>query len=328
MHNPPKLLMDLISRNHPKSSNVIDNIRHYNSMFSFMSIGAKQYTSVNQGHGASCYRIQGQNCHRMDTLLQDKGKPPVFEKLYIYDTDNEIQHMIKYVSNDPSASTNNNEIDHDLTFELRDMLDTVNPLVAQFHMAGERLVTTTEENKEAMLCQQFIIGAYTMIERERMLYIKNQQKYLRSETYSKLKKLTEEKVAAFKLRGLDRVTTAVEDVEFDEIKEYYDCRYLSACDVAWRIYRFDIHYRFPPVERLPFHLKGEQSVIALTTKKGFGCQDKKVIGARYWVNFKTFDNIVYPTYKDACQARGLLEDDKEYIDGLLEASLWRLENYL
>ncbi|GKE23106.1 DNA helicase PIF1, ATP-dependent, partial [Tanacetum coccineum] len=38
-------------------------------------------------------------------------------------------------------------------------------------------------------------------------------------------------------------------------------KYLSAREAAWRIYEFDIHYRFPPVERLPFHLKGEHSVI-------------------------------------------------------------------
>ncbi|GKF00941.1 hypothetical protein Tco_0027864, partial [Tanacetum coccineum] len=40
-----------------------------------------------------------------------------------------------------------------------------------------------------------------------------------------------------------------------------DEKYLSACEAAWRIYGFDIHYRFPPVERLPFHLPNEQSVI-------------------------------------------------------------------
>ncbi|GKE87502.1 helicase-like protein, partial [Tanacetum coccineum] len=47
----------------------------------------------------------------------------------------------------------------------------------------------------------------------------------------------------------------------------------------------------------------------------------KVRCATDWVYFKTFEKIIYPTYKDACQARGLLEDDKEYIDGLLEANL-------
>ncbi|GJY69946.1 hypothetical protein Tco_0472928 [Tanacetum coccineum] len=554
--------------------------------------------SVNQGHGTYCYRIQGENYHRMGTLLPDEGKPPMFAQLYIYDTQNEIDNRIKCVRR---------------------------------------------------LCQQFIVDAYTMIERERMSYIKNQQKDLRSETYSKLEKLAQEEDSGVKLRGKkvvlpssftgsprymmqnyldamtickvygypdlfitftcnpkwpeisrfvsdhglkaedrpdtitrvfkqkldtlmkdfkdnhyfgrlkaavytvefqkrglphahillfleekdkmttpahidkyisaeipdknedpqlyqivtdhmmhgpcgadrptcpctvkkkctkkfpkqfndktfidesgyaiykrrndgitirksgtelhngyvvpynpgllrryqshinvewcnqvgsikylfkyinkgpDRVTAALEDVEVDEIKDYYDCRYLSACEAAWRIYGFDIHYRFPPVERLPFHLPGEQSVIFdatdsidyalekasvnetkfiawmernktdtkaqellyhefpiyyvwkpeeriwLPRQKGtcigrvhhvppsFGelfylrILLNKVKGAQDWIDFKKYDNVVYPTYKDACQARGLLEDDKEYIDGLLEASLWGTGNYL
>ncbi|GKD98858.1 hypothetical protein Tco_1382755 [Tanacetum coccineum] len=147
MHNPPKLLMDLINENHPKSKIFIENIRRYNSMFSFTSIGAKQDTSVNQGHEAYCYRIQGQNYHKMGTLLPEEGKPLAFAQLYIYDTDNEIQNMIQCVSNDETSTTTNNAIDHVLTIELRDIIDTINLLVAQFCMAGERLVMTNDENK-------------------------------------------------------------------------------------------------------------------------------------------------------------------------------------
>ncbi|GKD29003.1 ATP-dependent DNA helicase PIF1-like protein, partial [Tanacetum coccineum] len=62
-------------------------------------------------------------------------------------------------------------------------------------------------------------------------------------------------------KGPDRVTAAVEGEEVDEIKDYYDCRYLSACEAAWRVFGFEIHYRTPCVERLPFHLQDEQSVL-------------------------------------------------------------------
>ena len=62
-------------------------------------------------------------------------------------------------------------------------------------------------------------------------------------------------------KGPDRVTAAVEDEEKDEIKDYLDCRYLSSCEAAWRIFKFDIHHRSPAVERLPFHLPNQQSVI-------------------------------------------------------------------
>ena len=49
--------------------------------------------------------------------------------------------------------------------------------------------------------------------------------------------------------------------KIDEIKTYLDCRYISATEACWRIFQFDIHYRETTVERLPFHLSGEHTVI-------------------------------------------------------------------
>ncbi|GJS91564.1 ATP-dependent DNA helicase PIF1-like protein [Tanacetum coccineum] len=157
--------------------------------------------------------------------------------------------------------------------------------------------------------------------------------------------------------GQDRVIVAAENEEADEISDYYDCR-------------------FPPVERLPFHLPNKQSVIfdesesldytldkASVNETKFQAwmelnktdtfaqtllyieipkyyvwkHDEKVwqkrqkgesIGRIHHDDFKEFEGVVYPTFKDACYARGLLEDDKEYIDGLLEASHWGMGNYL
>jgi hypothetical protein len=45
-----------------------------------------------------------------------------------------------------------------------------------------------------------------------------------------------------------------ETKDIDEIKEYLDCRYISEQDAMWRLLGFDIHYHWPPVERLPVHL--------------------------------------------------------------------------
>ncbi|XP_024013171.1 uncharacterized protein LOC112087487 [Eutrema salsugineum] len=47
----------------------------------------------------------------------------------------------------------------------------------------------------------------------------------------------------------------------DEIKEYFDCRYVSACEATWRLLAFLIHFRTTPVEKLYFHLENEQSVL-------------------------------------------------------------------
>nr|GEX17539.1 hypothetical protein [Tanacetum cinerariifolium] len=49
---------------------------------------------------------------------------------------------------------------------------------------------------------------------------------------------------------------------------------------------------------------------------------------KFYDDLKKVDDVLYPTYRDAYYARGLLQDDKEYIDGILEASLWRMGDYL
>ncbi|CAF2145492.1 unnamed protein product [Brassica napus] len=45
-----------------------------------------------------------------------------------------------------------------------------------------------------------------------------------------------------------------EDGVIDEIKTYYDCRYITACESSWRILAFPTHFRTTSVEKLGFHL--------------------------------------------------------------------------
>jgi hypothetical protein len=40
----------------------------------------------------------------------------------------------------------------------------------------------------------------------------------------------------------------------DEIQEYLDCRYICEQEALWRLLGYEIHYHWPPVERLPVHL--------------------------------------------------------------------------
>lgn len=65
-------------------------------------------------------------------------------------------------------------------------------------------------------------------------------------------------------KGVDRATILIENGTSangdDEITTYLDCRYLSACESAWRIFQFDIQYRNPSVIRLQVHLEHEHSV--------------------------------------------------------------------
>ena len=58
-----------------------------------------------------------------------------------------------------------------------------------------------------------------------------------------------------------KITKSDEDLVIDEIQQYYDCRYISPYEVAWKIFEFDIHQRWPPIQRLTFHLFREQAVL-------------------------------------------------------------------
>lgn len=54
----------------------------------------------------------------------------------------------------------------------------------------------------------------------------------------------------------------------------------------------------------------------------------KIRGPRSYDDIKTVEGVVQPTYEDACYKLGLLDDDKEYIEGLRELSFWASGQYV
>ncbi|XP_035837130.1 uncharacterized protein LOC110926747 [Helianthus annuus] len=209
-------------------------------------------------------------------------------------------------------------------------------------------------------------------------------------------------------KGPDRATVAVfdsdrgpdEEIPKDEIKEYYEARYVSACEASWRIFANEVHYRYPSVMRLPFHLPGQQNVVfscdddiedvlhkpqvnssiflewmkmnnskpearqltyvQFPSKYVWKLKDRcwqprqnyvvigriysaspslgeayylrilltKVKGPRSFEEIRTYEGVVYPTFRDACYARGLLDDDNEYIECIKESSFTGNAHYL
>ncbi|XP_031099731.1 uncharacterized protein LOC116003933 [Ipomoea triloba] len=203
-------------------------------------------------------------------------------------------------------------------------------------------------------------------------------------------------------KGHDRVTAEfykanVDDdgvKVVDEINMYYDCRYISPCEAAWRIFGFEIQHKNPSVERLSFHLPGQQTVVfgdddaiedlinrptvaqsmflewfecnkkysdarCLTyvempnkfvwkkdvrqwhpRKKGFAigrvsyvppgtgeiyylrCLLNTIRGATCFEDLRNVHGQQYESYKEACYALGLLDNDQEYVDAVNEASQW------
>jgi hypothetical protein len=49
-------------------------------------------------------------------------------------------------------------------------------------------------------------------------------------------------------------------VKADEIKQYFDYRYVYASEAVWHIFKFDMHERFPAIECLQYHLPNQQMV--------------------------------------------------------------------
>ncbi|XP_022007909.1 uncharacterized protein LOC110907201 [Helianthus annuus] len=209
-------------------------------------------------------------------------------------------------------------------------------------------------------------------------------------------------------KGPDRTTLRVvesgnqdeQEPVVDEIEKYYDCRYISACESAWRIFSYDIHYRYPAVIRLSFHLPGQQNVVygadddidEVLNKPSVAstmflswmkCNERlpearnltyvefpskfvfklstrswdirkrhpsigrihsvfpsageayylrillnKVKGPKSFEDIRTVNGTWYPTFRDACYALGLLDDDNEYIEAIKEANVYGSATYL
>lgn len=93
----PQMLVNLFSGNSAKSMNFLENIRRYNMMFSFTSMGGKIDHKINSGRAPYVYRMCGQNYHLHGSLLPQEGDQPKFSQLYIYDTENEANNRINAV---------------------------------------------------------------------------------------------------------------------------------------------------------------------------------------------------------------------------------------
>nr|CAD1842606.1 unnamed protein product [Ananas comosus var. bracteatus] len=135
LQETPDLLDHLLNYNRSADSvNFRENIRVYNSMFAFTSIGAKIDNEINRKPGPYIFRITGQNHHRMGSLLPVDGERPKFAQLYIYDTENEIENRMKSFN----ASDELQKIDRNIVGRLLEMFDIKNVIVKSFRMARDR----------------------------------------------------------------------------------------------------------------------------------------------------------------------------------------------
>jgi len=106
-----------------------NQIRMYNSVLAFTSLGPKVDESITGGPGPYSFRIQGELYHKIGSLCPAEGQRPQFAQLYIHDMKREHQnrHVIML---DPTT------LDRLLT-----MMYNINPYVKMFKMARDMMAT-------------------------------------------------------------------------------------------------------------------------------------------------------------------------------------------
>jgi hypothetical protein len=74
---PPEPLLSLLTGvDHTLSTHFYDNIRQYNSMFAITSMGVNVISSINDGRDPYVFKISGQLCHWIGSLVpQSNAKP-------------------------------------------------------------------------------------------------------------------------------------------------------------------------------------------------------------------------------------------------------------
>ena len=122
----PRTLQRLFSDDDEECVHFRDNIRAYNSILAFTSIGANVDENLANGrHGVFTYRIQGQLCHRIGSLLPGPDAQPKFAQLYIHDTAHELENRLRVFPH----------LRRDTLESLQQMLHEVNPYVRVFSQA-------------------------------------------------------------------------------------------------------------------------------------------------------------------------------------------------
>jgi hypothetical protein len=79
---PPEILLKLLEGNDADGKEFRVNIRQYNMALAFTSLGVKDDKLVNR-RGGWVFRVQGELCHLIGSLLRSDGKPPSYAQLYI-----------------------------------------------------------------------------------------------------------------------------------------------------------------------------------------------------------------------------------------------------
>ncbi|XP_076898829.1 uncharacterized protein LOC143552507 [Bidens hawaiensis] len=126
LKQPHETYVKLFRGEDPISKYFLKNIRRFNYMFFFTSMGGKIDNSINRGNTPYTFRLGGENYHSIGSLLPLDGNKPQFSQLYIYDKENEISNRQRVFG---QSSSDTDIYENYIINYLKEMLDSQNPLV-------------------------------------------------------------------------------------------------------------------------------------------------------------------------------------------------------
>nr|GEZ01185.1 DNA helicase PIF1, ATP-dependent [Tanacetum cinerariifolium] len=117
-----------------------------------------------------------------------------------------------------------------------------------------------------------------------------------------------------KISNSEASTFAVDTTkQIDEIQNYVDGRFICSYEACWRIFDFLIHCRKPAVQILNVHLEDTQRIKVRKRDR------VRVKGCKSPNEVRTVNGHMLPTFRVACEALGLLGDDREWDISLEES---------
>ncbi|KAL0381183.1 UNVERIFIED_CONTAM: hypothetical protein Sangu_0182600 [Sesamum angustifolium] len=231
--------------------------------------------------GIYTFRAHGLIYHRIGTLLPPPGMRPRYLQMFIYDTDNELEHRLQ----------ESGGLDPELIEKIRQILDAHNPFVKIFRQLAQRAdihdcrllirekpATTKSIRGRRITCCDYY--AYMLqIEAQKLRWIRFHQNDIRAELYEGLQDCLnagennagnvgrriilpssftgsprdmyqryQDAMAIVQKFGPDCIVFEVRPGPvYDEISQYVDGRWICAPEALWRIFKFSMSRIYPSV---------------------------------------------------------------------------------
>lgn len=124
---PPELF-DLFTQQGSQGRHFRQNVRAYNHVFSFTSMGVTLDESIPSfAQGIYTFRAHGALYHRIGSLIPTPGNRPRFLQMFIYDTDCENEHRLE----------EGHGLDVEVLHKIKTILDMYNPFVQRFRQISQ-----------------------------------------------------------------------------------------------------------------------------------------------------------------------------------------------